>query len=184
MLVLAGRVRDCGIIQNSLRSLASNSSSQNTAIQQFYQKYVDAFVSGDMKTVATEYYKAPVSISVAVHQQTVMRTVFQEPLDVEQALTFQMEDLLARGYAGRSDMQPISVIPMTDIAKLIQTAGTRYHTSGAALEKIRASYVLERINDEVAEDGGAAGGACNSVEEEEKWFITSIHAEIIPIMEI
>jgi hypothetical protein len=182
------------VARQPLRALSSNSSSANTNnnIQQFYEKYVDVFVSGDMKTVSTEYYKAPVSVSMCVHGHTIMRSTFNTAVDVEQALTFQMEGLLARGYAGKSDMNPISVTPMTDIAKLIQTEGTRYHTSGAVLEKIRASYVIERFEDDPELSGDTAGPAPAAPAEEGaeaagrgrgRWFITAIHGEITPVME-
>ena len=112
---------------------------------------------------------------MCVHSNTMMRSTFETPLDVERALSFQMEGLLARGYAGKSDMDPIKLIPMTDIAKLIQTEGTRYHTSGAVLEKIRASYVIERqeIGDKDDEERSEAS-----------WKITAIYGEVIPVLDI
>lgn len=115
----------------------------NTAIQTFYDQYVNAFVSGDMKTVSTEFYKAPVTVCMSMHGETLMRDTFETPLDVEKALRLQMDGLLTRGYAGKSDMQPITITEMTDVAQLIQTEGIRYHTSGEILEKIIASYVIE-----------------------------------------
>lgn len=151
----------------------SSDMSKNVSVQQFYQNYVAAFTSGDMKTVSVEYYKAPLSVSMCVNSNTVMRSTFNTTLDIEQALTFQMEGLLARGYSGKSDMDPVTITPMTDIAKLIQTKGTRYHQSGEILERIKVSYVIERIGEGVETDEP----------EVEKWFITSIHGEIIPVME-
>ena len=170
--------------------------SSNEDIQQFYSQYVSAFVSGDMKTISTEFYHAPVSISMCVYSNTIMRSTFHTAVDIEQALTFQMEGLIARGYAGKSDMEPVSIIPMTAVSKLLQSEGTRYHVSGAVLEKIRASYVIERIIDDStysgrnrpdssSDSGGDTDGyrSMNPKSHGERWHITAIYGEITPMME-
>ena len=176
------RVSECG---SDVDPVSNNDEIQ---IQRMYQEYTAAFTAGDMRAVATHYLKAPVCVSLCVRSTRVMRSVFLTPLDVQQALTFQMEGLTARGYAGRSDMQPLTFTPMTDMAKMIHTEGIRYHTSGEVLEKIRASYVVERFDEEAAEESSSHSHTHSQTHSHShspagRWFVTSVHAEIIPVME-
>lgn len=149
-------------------------------IQCFYNKYVNAFVNGDMKTVSTEYYRAPVNISMSMHGKVIMQNTFNTSMEIEQALMFQMESLLNRGYANKSDMEPITITDMTDVAKLIQTEGIRYHTSGEVLEKIKASYVIESADESVTPDTTSEEEVVDS--KEKRWFITAIYGEITPVL--
>ena len=147
--------------------LMKRSLTSSEAIQRFYDNYVTAFVSGDMQTVATKYYRAPVRVSVCEEDKVLLRTTVDTSIELEKAFGHQMELLLARGYAGRSDMQPVRIIPLTGVSKLLQSEGLRYHESGDVLEKVKANYVIERI---VGEG------------DKEQWFITSVYSEVTPSM--
>jgi hypothetical protein len=58
------------------------------------------------------------------------------------------------------------------------------------LEKIRASYVVERFDEEALDDHDPAEESSSHSHTHSlthspagRWFVTSVHAEIIPVME-
>ena len=109
-------------------------------IHRFYDRYLEAFHTGNAAAVAP-FYRAP---CLFIADQGV--TLLETDAEIERLFGQVIAGLRERNYA-RSEVRDVQIKQLSDRLALFSGLAVRYITTGEELERLSATYTLRKSDD-------------------------------------
>lgn len=109
-------------------------------IRRFYDRYLDAFHTGNAAAVAP-FYRAP---CLFIADQGV--TLLETGAEIERLFGQVIVGLRERNYA-RSEVRDVQIKELSDRLALFSGLAVRYTMTGEELERLSATYTLRKSDD-------------------------------------
>ena len=109
-------------------------------IRRFYDRYLDAFHTGNAAAVAP-FYRAP-CLFIADQDVTLLET----DAEIEHLFRHVIAGLRERNYA-RSEVRDVQIKELSDRLALFSGLAVRYTAPGEELERLSATYTLRKSDD-------------------------------------
>lgn len=109
-------------------------------IRRFYDRYLDAFHTGNAAAVAP-FYRAP---CLFIADQGV--TLLETDAEIERLFGQVIAGLRERNYA-RSEVRDVQIKELSDRLALFSGLAVRYTAPGEELERLSATYTLRKSDD-------------------------------------
>ena len=114
-------------------------SSEIVAIEKFYDHYLDTFHGGDAKALVAFYHTPCLFVTVDGV------TLLSDEMQVQQSFEQVIQGLKLKDY-DHSTVSDVQIRLLGQKTAMFSGLGVRYTRDGAELERLGATYTLQRVN--------------------------------------